>query len=113
MGDRRQVHQRKKETGTILRRLHSEGRDKAVKLYQALLKLVETGVIVLEPEASYAQAVLRTALQHRVTLYGSLHLAQARKLGEIPTSDIRQAEATAKLGINWGISCAASSRDAG
>jgi len=74
-------------------------REEAIKLYQALLRLIEAGVIVLEPEASYTQAALRIALQQGITFYDSLYLAQAQKHGELLTSDERQAEAAAKLKI--------------
>jgi len=56
-------------------------------------------VIALEPEAGYVQAALRIALEHGVTFYDSLYIAQARRYGELLTSDKRQAEAAAKLGI--------------
>jgi len=75
------------------------GRDEAMRLYRALLRLVDTGVIILEPEASYAEEALKIALQQGLTLYDSLYLAQARRLGELLTSDERQAEAAAKLNV--------------
>jgi len=73
--------------------------DEAIKLYQALLKLIETGVIVLEPEMNYLKTALQIALEQGITLYDSLYLAQARKLGELLTSDEKQAEVATKLNI--------------
>jgi len=75
------------------------GRDEATGLYRALLRLIEAGVVILEPETDYLEAALQLALDHGVTLYDSLYLAQARKLGELLTSDERQAEVAAKLDI--------------
>lgn len=75
------------------------GRDEATRLYGALLKLVGTGVVILEPETDYLEAALQLALDHGVTLYDSLYLAQARRLGELITSDERQAEVAAELGV--------------
>jgi len=72
---------------------------KAIKLYQALLRLIDTGVIILEPEVSYVGTALRIALEHEITLYDSLYIAQAQKHGELLTSDRRQAEVANKLGI--------------
>ena len=73
--------------------------DEALKLYRALLKLVETKVIILEPEVNYIETALQIALQRGITLYDSLYLAQAQKLGELLTSDGKQAEIATKLGI--------------
>ena len=75
------------------------GHDETVRLYRALLRLVDTGVIILEPEASYAEEALKIALQEGLTIYDSLYLAQARRLGELLTSDERQAETAAKLNV--------------
>ena len=55
--------------------------------------------MILEPETDYLEAALQLALDHGVTLYDSLYLAQARRLGELLTSDERQAEVAAKLDI--------------
>ena len=73
--------------------------DEALKLYNALLKLVDTGVIVLEPETRYILIALKIALKYGITLYDSLYLAQALKHGEILTSDRKQAEIASKLNI--------------
>ena len=72
---------------------------KAIELYQALLKLIDTGVIILESEMGFIRAALRIALEHEITLYDSLYIAQAQKYGELLTSDRSQAEVADKLGI--------------
>lgn len=61
--------------------------DEAIRLYKAFLKLVEKEVITLEPETKYIEIALQIALQHGITLYDSLYLAQAQKRGELLTSD--------------------------
>ncbi len=80
-----------------LRKVIKQG--EALRLYQALLRLIETKVIILEPETSYTQAALQIALRHGITLYDSLYVAQALKLGELLTSDKKQAEIANKLNI--------------
>ncbi len=92
-----------KEVGNAVWRHYSLRRAidkaKAIKLYQALLKLVNTGVITLEPEVDYVQTALRIALEHGITLYDSLYVAQAQKHGELLTSDRNQAKVATGLGI--------------
>ena len=73
--------------------------DDAVRLYRGLIKLVETGVIILEPEMNYIQTALQIALQQGITFYDSLYLAQAQRLRELLTSDEKQAEVATKLSI--------------
>ncbi len=72
---------------------------KAIKLYQAFLELINTGVIIIEPEVNYVQTALQIALEHGITLYDSLYIAQAQKHGELLTSDRRQAKVATELGI--------------
>ena len=71
----------------------------ALELYRKLLRLAETGVIRLEPETRYLPRALEIALSHGVTLYDALYIALAEEQGELLTSDARQAEAAAALGI--------------
>ena len=60
--------------------------EKAMKLYKALLKLIETEVIILEPETSYIQATLQMALNRGITFM--IHLLSTNtKLRELLTSD--------------------------
>jgi len=73
--------------------------DEALRLYHALLKLMEAEVIILEPEIKYVGTALQIALQQGITLYDSLYLAQAQRLGELLTSDEEQAEIASNLSI--------------
>ncbi len=73
--------------------------DEAIRLYKALLKLIEKEVIILEPETKYIETALQIALQNGITLYDSLYLAQAQKQGELLTSDKKQAEIAIRLNI--------------
>ncbi len=75
------------------------GLDDALELYQAFLKLIETEVIIVEPEIEYIQKALEIALRYGITLYDSLYLAQAEKHGELLTSDRKQAKIAGELGI--------------
>ncbi len=54
---------------------------------------------MIEPEDAYLEAALQIALEHGTTLYDSLYLAQARRYGELLTSDGRQAEVAERLGV--------------
>ncbi len=74
-------------------------KDLATTLYSRLLGLVEAGVIVVEPESRYLEEAFRIAMEHSITVYDSLYLAQARRLGELLTSDEEQARVAQKLGI--------------
>lgn len=74
-------------------------RSDALELYRAVLKLVEKGVVILEPESRYLLPALEIALRHGVTLYDALYVAQARELGELLTCDRRQAEVAIELGV--------------
>ena len=72
---------------------------KAMRLYGKLLKLVETGVIVLEPETDYLLEAMQIALEYGVTLYDALYITHARRKGELLTSDRKQAEIASRNGI--------------
>jgi len=72
-----------------------------LKLFQAFLRLIETEVIVVEPELKYVQSALEIALQEDITLYDALYIAQAQRLGVFMiTSDRKQAEVATRLGIH-------------
>ncbi|RLF24994.1 MAG: PIN domain nuclease [Thermoprotei archaeon] len=91
-----------KEVGNAIWRCHLRriiGREDAIRLYNGLLRLVETGVIILESEMEYVKKALEIALEHGITLYDSLYVAQAMKYGELLTSDVKQAEVASKMGI--------------
>lgn len=72
----------------------------ALELYRRLLRLVETGVILLKPETQYLARALEIALSHNITLYDALYIALAEEEGELLTSDARQAEVATSLGIH-------------
>ena len=71
----------------------------ALELYNGLKKLFITEVIIIEPESDYLNIAFQLALEHGIALYDSLYLAQAKKYGEILTSDEKQASIAQKLGI--------------
>lgn len=74
-------------------------REVVTETYLALLKLFETGVVILENERAYLGDALRIALDYGAPLYDSLYLAQAQKHGELLTSDKSQANVARKLGV--------------
>jgi len=53
---------------------------------------------VLEPEAAYLDKALRISLEHGITLYDSLYVAQALKAGALLTLNERQAEVAKRAG---------------
>ncbi len=69
------------------------------KLYSSLLKLFETKVIILENESKYLEEALKLSLKHGITIYDSLYIVQAKKHGELLTSDKSQANIASKLGV--------------
>jgi len=71
----------------------------ALKLYHGLVKLVNAGVIVLEPESKYIKSAMQIALKYGITIYDSLYLAQAQELGELLTSDRKQADVASQLNL--------------
>jgi len=92
-----------KEVGNALWR-HSMRKiidsDTALKLFQAFLRLIETGVIILEPELKYVQHALEIALREDITLYDALYISQAQRLRALMiTCDKRQAEVATRLGV--------------
>jgi len=74
--------------------------DTAIKLFQAFLRLIETGVIILEPELKYVQQALEIALREGITLYDALYISQAERLRALMiTCDRKQAEIATRLGV--------------
>ncbi|WP_243671687.1 type II toxin-antitoxin system VapC family toxin [Vulcanisaeta sp. JCM 16161] len=65
-----------------------------------MIELVDTGVIVLEPEEQYMPDAFMIALRNDITVYDSLYIAQALKRGTLLTSDKEQASVARKLGIS-------------
>ena len=74
-------------------------REVALELYQAFMGLVRSGVVILEPETKYLREALELALDHGITVYDSLYVAQARGQGELLTCDRGQAEVASKIGV--------------
>jgi len=74
--------------------------DTAIKLFQAFLRLIETGVIILEPELKFIQQALEIALREGITLYDALYISQAQRLGALMiTCDKKQAGIATRLGV--------------
>ncbi len=69
----------------------------ALRLFKGLKRLVDVSVIILENEGAYLDEALEIALRHGVTIYDSLYIAQAKRYGELLTSDERQAEVAKQL----------------
>ncbi|WP_258084426.1 type II toxin-antitoxin system VapC family toxin [Thermococcus thermotolerans] len=56
-------------------------------------------VVVLENGVEYLPPARGIALEHKITVYDALYIAQALKYGKLATSDEKQGEIAKKLGI--------------
>lgn len=80
--------------------LRLESIEVAWKRYQALRKLVEGNIIVLDNELNLLEEAFRIALENHITIYDALYIAQALSLNAtLVTSDKKQAQVAEKLGV--------------
>jgi len=70
-----------------------------LKVYEQLKRLVDGRVLILEEEDKYLDKAVNIAMRYGITVYDSLYIAQALKLGELVTSDRKQAEVARKMGV--------------
>jgi len=71
-----------------------------VEKWELFKKLVKEGVIVLKNQDEFLDEALSIALHYSITVYDSLCLACAEKMGaSLLTSDRRQASAAKQMGI--------------
>jgi len=82
---------------TFIRRIIAT--ETALQLYELLEKLTVLQVIILEEELDYMRRAMKIALEHGITVYDALYIAQAKKYGELLTSDEKQEKISKKLGI--------------
>jgi len=54
---------------------------------------------MIEHESKYLESAMKIALRHDITVYDSLYIAQAQKLGEILISDESQTNIASQLKI--------------
>jgi len=74
-------------------------KDTAMVLHEQLKRMIEEEILILEPENLYVDKAFKISLNHKITFYDSIYLAQALKYGELLTSDQKQAEISKKLNI--------------
>ena len=74
-------------------------KDTATVLREQLKRMVEEEILILEPGNLYVDKAFKISLNHKITFYDSIYLAQALKYGELLTSDQKQAEISKKLNI--------------
>jgi len=76
-------------------------REQAFGLYEQMMKLVNGEVITVEPSKKYLKNALTIALEHSISVYDSLFLAQANLLNaRLITSDKRQSEIAESVDID-------------
>jgi len=73
--------------------------DLGLKVFQQLKRLIDEGVIKLEPQIIYLDKAMEIAIRYSIPLYDSLYIAQALKYRELLTSDKTQADVAKALGI--------------
>ncbi len=76
------------------------GVDTVMNIVRGLMKLVDTGVIVLEDERKYLEEALEISLRTGITVYDALYVAQALRYRELLTADRGQAEVARSMGIH-------------
>jgi len=74
-------------------------RDTALELFRRLIRVIETGVVVVEPEGKYLERALELSLNSGLPIYDALYIAQAERYGELLTSDKQQMRTAGSLGI--------------
>ncbi|MCD6514922.1 MAG: type II toxin-antitoxin system VapC family toxin, partial [Candidatus Odinarchaeota archaeon] len=74
-------------------------KDTAMVLHEQLKRMIEEEILILEPENLYVDKAFKISLNHKITFYDSIYIAQALKYGELLTSDQKQAEISKKLNI--------------
>jgi predicted nucleic acid-binding protein len=76
-------------------------RDQALGLYERMMKLVKEGVIAVEPGEKYLQDALKIAINHDISVYDGLFLAQAKSLkAKLVTGDRKQREVAEMLKVS-------------
>ena len=73
--------------------------DLALELFKALKRLIDDEVIKIENQDAYIDKAMEIALEHAITLYDALYVAQALRHGELLTCDRKQYEIAKALGI--------------
>ncbi|MEM4959761.1 MAG: type II toxin-antitoxin system VapC family toxin, partial [Nanopusillaceae archaeon] len=72
----------------------------ARELYRALSMIIEGGLVMIEPQRNYMQQAFEIALNHEITVYDALYIAQAKaKNSKLLTSDEAQLAIAEKLGV--------------
>ena len=74
--------------------------DTVQRVAKELMRLVDTGVIVLEDERSYLEKAMEVSLRTGIAVYDALYIAQALQYGELLTADRKQADVARLMGIH-------------
>ena len=64
------------------------------------LREIHSNILFLEPLENYLEEALRISMSEKITVYDSLYIAQAKKYGELITSDNKQGFIAKKMNIN-------------
>ncbi len=79
-------------------------RQQAFGLYEQMMKLVNGEVLVIEPSSKYIKNALKIAIEHNISVYDALFLAQAMTLNaKLITSDRLQSKIAEKIEV--GVVC--------
>ncbi|MCD6492451.1 MAG: type II toxin-antitoxin system VapC family toxin [Archaeoglobaceae archaeon] len=76
-------------------------RQQAFGLYEQMMKLVSGEVLVIEPSSKYIKNALKIAIEHNISVYDALFLAQAMTLNaKLITSDRLQSKIAEKIDVD-------------
>jgi len=76
-------------------------RDISIETAQRILDYLHAtkGIILYENPLQYLSEGEKIALEHKITVYDALYIAQALKHGKLATSDEKQGKTAEKLGV--------------
>ncbi|ASJ13517.1 nucleotide-binding protein [Thermococcus thioreducens] len=76
-------------------------RDISIETAQKILDYLHAteGIILYENPLQYLPEGEKIALEHKITVYDALYIAQALKYGKLATSDEKQGKIAEKLGV--------------
>ncbi len=78
----------------------SISRDVALEKYDLLMKMFMDRVVIVEPEVKFLEKAFNIAINHSITIYDSLYIAQAmERRARLLTNDVKQGDVASRLGV--------------
>jgi len=79
--------------------LHEAVSRKEAEVMFSALKRLREDVVLFEPFEKYLEYAFEISMNLKITFYDAIYLAQAKKHGELLTSDEKQRRAAEKMGV--------------